>query len=309
MSDMITVTSSSSVSPMLRPSSRTFSARPVGSSRLSVSPCSSRSTIAWCSERSRFSAPASPVLASRESVRNSLSTFSAIAAGVVCCAAAIALIGRPSATCCSSCSSSAVSPPMPGDRVHERLDDRRVEHRSAGRDLAHRAGELVALGDAILQEVRVPGRAVGEERDRVLGVVVLREHDDAGAGVALAQLLGGVDALPLEGGRHADVGHEHLGRGGGGARDQLVVVAGGPDDLEVGLDREQRPHALADDDVVVGEEDGDPVGVGVRTHWVYSVTCEAVRQVARATVPGVLASRRNPAAIRPPSPQDFRCLL
>ena len=60
-------------------------------------------------------------------------------------------------------------------------------------------------------------------------------------------------------GRHADVGDEHLRRGGLGAGDQLVVVAGGPDDLEVGLDREQRPHALADDHVVVGEEDGDRV--------------------------------------------------
>ena len=55
--------------------------------------------------------------------------------------------------------------------------------------------------------------------------------------------------------------------------DQLVVVAGGPDDLEVGLHREQRPHALADDDVVVGEEHRDPIGaVGARTHPLHSVT-------------------------------------
>ena len=113
-------------------------------------------------------------------------------------------------------------------------------------------------------------------------------------GVALAQLLGGVDALALEGGRHADVGDEHLGRGGGGAGDQLVVVARGPDDLEVGLDREQRAHALADDDVVVGEEDGDPVGVGVGTIGTIQSHARHVRQVARATAPGVLASRREP---------------
>ena len=41
-----------------RPSRRSFSARPPGSRRLSVSPCSSRSTMAWCSMRSRRSAPA-----------------------------------------------------------------------------------------------------------------------------------------------------------------------------------------------------------------------------------------------------------
>ena len=40
--------------------------------------------------------------------------------------------------------------------------------------------------------------------------------------------------------------------------DQLVVVVGGPHDLEVGLEAEQRPDALAHDHVVVGEEHGDP---------------------------------------------------
>ena len=51
-----------------------------------------------------------------------------------------------------------------------------------------------------------------------------------------------------------------------GARDQLVVVAGGPDDLEVGLDREQRADALAHDHVVVGEEDRDATRLRARTH-------------------------------------------
>ena len=45
--------------------------------------------------------------------------------------------------------------------------------------------------------------------------------------------------------------------------DQLVVVLGHADDLEVGLEAEQRPHALADEQVVVGEEHGDaPDGHG-----------------------------------------------
>ena len=195
MSDMITVTSSSSVSPMLPPSSRTFSASPVGSSRLSVSPCSSRSTIAWCRLRSRFSAPASPVLASRESARNSLSTFSAIAAGVVCCVGGDRLDRAALRDLLQQLLLVGGEPADPGDRMHERLDDRRVEHRAAGRDLAHGAGELVALGDPVLEEVGVAGGAVGEQRDRVLGVVVLRQHDHAGARVPLAQLLGRVDAL------------------------------------------------------------------------------------------------------------------
>ena len=44
-------------------SSRSFSASPPGRRRLSVSPCSSRSTIAFCRSRSRRSAPSRPALA------------------------------------------------------------------------------------------------------------------------------------------------------------------------------------------------------------------------------------------------------
>ena len=40
-------------------------------------------------------------------------------------------------------------------------------------------------------------------------------------------------------------------------RDQLVVVGGDPDDLQVAFGLEQRAHALADDEVVVGEEHSD----------------------------------------------------
>ena len=181
-----------------RPSLRSFSARPPGRSRLSVSPCSSRSTIAWCSMRSRRSEPPAPALAPCASFRNRCSTASAIAAGVVLRGAAIALIGRPSATFCRSPSSSAVSSPRPVTGVHQRLDDLGIEHRPAGRDLADGARELVALGDAVLEQVRVARGAVGEQRDRVLGLVVLRQDDHAGAGMALAHLLGGVDALALE---------------------------------------------------------------------------------------------------------------
>ena len=109
----------------------------------------------------------------------------------------------------------------------------------------------------VLQQVGVAGGALAQQRDGVLGVVVLGEDHHAGAGVALAQLLGRVDALALERRRHADVGDTTWGVGRLGAGDQLVVVGGHADDLEVGLEREQGPHALADDQVVVGQEHGD----------------------------------------------------
>ena len=62
-------------------------------------------------------------------------------------------------------------------------------------------------------------------------------------------------------GRHADVGDHHLRLGLVGARDQLVVVGGDADDLDVGLDREQGTHALANEQVVVGQEHRDLIHV------------------------------------------------
>ena len=90
----------------------------------------------------------------------------------------------------------------------------------------------------------------------------------------------------LEGGRHADVGDEHLRRGGRGPGDQLVVVARGPDDLEVGLDREQRAHALAHDHVVVGEEDRDATGL---------------RRLEPIRLHSVTRAARPPGGRRPPA--------
>ena len=87
---------------MCLPSSRSFSARPPGSSRESVSPCSSRSTIIWWSIRRRRSALSSPVDAPFASSRNRCSTASETASGVVWRATAMALIGLPSAMKVSS---------------------------------------------------------------------------------------------------------------------------------------------------------------------------------------------------------------
>ena len=120
-------------------------------------------------------------------------------------------------------------------RSHQGVDDHRVEQGAAGGDGADGVGELVALGEAVLQQVRVAGRAVGEERHGVLGVVVLAQDHDAGARLALPDLLGRVDALALEGRRHADVADDHLGLVLGGRRQQLGMVGGFADDLDVGL--------------------------------------------------------------------------
>ena len=132
MSPIRTVTSSSSVSPMARPSLRTFSASPPGSNRLSRSPCSSRSTIAWYAAcAAACSAPAVPVLAPSDSLRKSCSTASATAAAVVPRDTAIALMGLPSATSRRSCLVGNGQAGIVGDGLHQRLDDLGIENRPA----------------------------------------------------------------------------------------------------------------------------------------------------------------------------------
>src|SRR5438067_1256279 len=83
MSDINTVTIRVSVSPIRRPSRRNFSAIPVGSNRLRLSPCSSRSTIAWCSSLRRRKAPAAPPVAAWANLRNNRCSASSTSAGVV----------------------------------------------------------------------------------------------------------------------------------------------------------------------------------------------------------------------------------
>lgn len=123
--------------------------------------------------------------------------------------------------------------------------------------LADGAGELISLADAVLQQVGVPGRAFREQGDGVLGVVVLRQDHDPGAGVAFADLLGPLDALPLEVGWHPDVGDDDVRVRRLRTLYELGVIRSHPDDLQVVFDVQQRTDPLADDDVVVGEEDRD----------------------------------------------------
>ena len=64
-------------------------------------------------------------------------------------------------------------------RGDEALHDLGVDGRASCRDLADRRGELAGIGDPVLQQVRAPGRTALEEAQRVLGLGVLAEHDDA----------------------------------------------------------------------------------------------------------------------------------
>ena len=71
--------------------------------------------------------------------------------------------------------------------------------------------DLVGVGDPLLQQVAAPVGAFVEQRERVGGLGVLAEHDDADFRMRLPQRAGGPDALVGSGRRHADVGEHDVG--------------------------------------------------------------------------------------------------
>ncbi|HEY5578312.1 MAG TPA: hypothetical protein VIL12_01340 [Acidimicrobiia bacterium] len=68
------------------------------------------------------------------------------------------------------------------------------------------------------------------------------------------------EAFTLKAGRHADVGHHYLRLGRFGPVDEAFEIAGDAHDLDVLLQLHQSPHSLTDQEVVVGQEDGDGHG-------------------------------------------------
>jgi hypothetical protein len=145
-----------------------------------------------------------------------------------------------------------------GDRLHHHLDDPRVQYRAPGGHLADGANQLVAFPNPVLEQVGAASGPIGEQGHGVLGVVELRKDHDSGAGMAFLHLGGRGDALVAEIGGHPDIRDHDLGVGLVGAGHQLVVVPGDADHLDVVGHRQQRPNALAHDQVVVSQEYRDP---------------------------------------------------
>ena len=136
--------------------------------------------------------------------------------------------------------------------------------------------------DAFFQEVGAPFAATLEQRQRVAGLRVLAEDDDADVRMRPPELFRCADPLVDAGRRHADVGDDDVGPFGLHGLKQFVEVAAGGHDLEVGLRLEQAPHPLAHEVVVVGEHDSQRHGVRIRPrrggrypadpHWIGMLT-------------------------------------
>jgi hypothetical protein len=89
--------------------------------------------------------------------------------------------------------------------------------------------------DAVLEQVPDPLGAALQQRDRVPGLDVLREHQDAHAWMLGADPLRGEQALARVGRRHPDVGHHDVRRLPLHHREQLLGVAGLTRDHEAAL--------------------------------------------------------------------------
>ena len=131
-------------------------------------------------------------------------------------AAAIPALFFPIATCCSTSRSRGVSCAI-GESLHgtpgcdQHLDDARVDHRTASRHLANGADQLVDVGHALFQQIGATACALLEQRERVLGLRVLAQDDDAHVGPLRPQALRGAKALVGAGRWHADVRDDHRG--------------------------------------------------------------------------------------------------
>ena len=167
----------------------------------------------------------------------------------------IAWFDRPSAISSSTSRSRGESrcdrivAPVAADELG---DDERVERRAALGDPPDGGRELVDVGDAVLEQVPEPVRAVGEQLDGVGVRDVLGEDEHAGVGVLGADLAGRPDPLVGLGRRHANVDDRDVGVVAAHLEHQLVGVPCLPDDLDLRL-LEQPREPLAQQRRVVGD--------------------------------------------------------
>ncbi len=153
------------------------------------------------------------------------------------------------------------------DRPDQRLDDGGIERGAAG---GHRCGSRRPAGCP-----RRPGPSAGSHsrpsprpaaRPRTPGSSYCDSTTTPVPGWRLRTSLAASMPSRLERRRHPDVGDQDLRLGGGDAADHLVVVGGHADHPQVGVPLDERAHSLADDQVVVREEDVDGA-LGERRRW------------------------------------------
>src|SRR5579862_292963 len=170
--------------------------------------------------------------------------------------------------------------------------DGRGEQRLAGAGRADGAGQLLT-GGVLEQE------AAGSGFHGVVDVLVKVEggqHEDLGPAAGLGELGGGLD--PVESG-HADVHQDDVRVQSARLGQCLASVPGLARHAEIWFGFQQHPQALADQVLVVGDQDADHVGSPIGRRAV-TVNPPPGRGSARSSPPNTATRSRMPASPWPP---------
>ena len=190
--------------------------------------------------------------------------------------------------------------PAGGDATHaleHLLRDGRIEQRLAATDRLER-GDEVSRAD-LLEEV--PGRAGDDRREHGLLVGVRGEHDHARLGQLGTDLATRLDARPIG---QADVHDDDVRLVAPGLLDRLRDGAGLGDDLEAVAPVEEGDKALADDLVIVDDEQAERSGgdgfvrIG-QSEWLLSVV--GTRTMIRVATTGRAVDLERAAECRDPA--------
>ena len=119
--------------------------------------------------------------------------------------------------------------------------------------------QVAEVPDAGFEQVAEAVGAVAEQLYGVGGVGVLGQDDDADLRVVLPDRVGRVDSFDLVAGGHPDVGEDRVGPELPDRGEQFVAVADAGEHVDLAGVLQQPAGALADEVVVLGDHDPQPV--------------------------------------------------
>src|SRR4051812_4686088 len=119
-------------------------------------------------------------------------------------------------------------------------DDLGIERAAAGGDTGDRIGERLDVADALLEQVPDAVGALADELERVLGLVVVGEHEHAGLRALTSQLDGRAEPVIRIARWHLDVDEGDVGPVGERFAEKVLGVAGARRDLETGVSEQAR---------------------------------------------------------------------
>ena len=127
-----------------------------------------------------------------------------------------------------------------------------VERTAPTRDARDRIDERVDISNTLLQQVSDTLRALTDQIERVVLLVELRQHQDAGIRTLSTKLERRPQPIVHITGRHLDIDHSHIGAMGKRPAQKGLCIAGLRSHLKPGLDKKAN-YPLAKKHVVLAD--------------------------------------------------------